>query len=78
MTKLAALGLFERVSGQSWSEAMDLAWSHQMTRTHLSDHGRDRPSDLNCSPSEGIPFVIGTGSNPGFMARKRFEAEAIT
>jgi len=78
MTELAALALFARVSGQSQSGATDLARSHQMTRTRLSDHGGDSRSDLDCSPSEGISFVIGTGSNTGFMGRKRLEAEAIT
>jgi hypothetical protein len=80
MTELAALALFARVSGLSQSGATDLARSRQIERIYLSEYGGDSPSDLVYSPSEGLSFVIGTGSNPGsdFRGRKRLEAEAIT
>lgn len=80
MTQLAALALFERVSGRSESRSTDLARWRQIEQIYLSEDGGDIPSDLVCSPPEGLSFVIGAGSSPGsgFMGRKRLESETIT
>jgi len=79
MTELAALALFTRVSGPSESRSTDLVRSHQMGRIRLSERGSDRPSDLVCSPLEGLSFVVDTGSNSGSnsFGRKRLEPESV-